>query len=215
MAHSKCRQCTNGITHDTMLGKTAYLIDNLTRRKQEIPHLYRWRDELHKHGVFDFCILLCYNLVINRSVVLIIEVINTMQLDTNNHSVFMLHYHLIMCVKYRNKVIDDEISIRLKEIFVRIAPTYNITLEEWNHDVDHVHILFRGQPNTAISKFVNAYKSASSRIIKKEFPMIRKSLWKEMFWSQSFCLLTTGEAAVDIIRQYIQSQGKKNGKQGS
>ena len=54
-----------------------------------------------------------------------------------------------------------------------------------------------------------------SAIIKKEFPMIRKSLWKEMFWSQSFCLLTTGEAAVDIIRQYIQSQGKKDGKQGN
>ena len=168
-----------------------------------------------KNGVFDFCVLLCYNLIINRSVVLIIEVINTMQLDTNNHSVFMLHYHLIMCVKYRNKVIDDEISIRLKEIFVRIAPTYNITLEEWNHDVDHVHILFRGQPNTEISKFINAYKSASSRIIKKEFPMIRKSLWKEMFWSQSFCLLTTGGATEDIIRQYIQSQGKKDGKQGN
>lgn len=138
-----------------------------------------------------------------------------MQLDTNNHSVFMLHYHLIMCVKYRNKVIDDEISIRLKEIFVRIAPTYNITLEEWNHDTEHVHILFRGQPNTEISKFINAYKSASSRIIKKEFPMIRKSLWKEMFWSQSFCLLTTGGATVDIISQYIQSQGKKDGKQGN
>ena len=168
-----------------------------------------------KHGVFDFCILLCYSLLINKSVVLIIWVINTMQLDTNNHSVFMLHYHLIMCVKYRNKVIDDEISIRLKEIFVRIAPTYNITLEEWNHDVDHVHILFRGQPNTEISKFINAYKSASSRIIKKEFPVIRKSLWKEMFWSQSFCLLTTGGATEDIIRQYIQSQGKKDGKQGN
>jgi putative transposase len=168
-----------------------------------------------KHGVFDFCVFLCYHLFINKSVVLIIQVINTMQLDTNNHSVFMLHYHLIMCVKYRNKVIDDEISIRLKEIFVRIAPTYNITLEEWNHDVDHVHILFRGQPNTEISKFINAYKSASSRIIKKEFPMIRNSLWKEMFWSQSFCLLTTGGATVDIIRQYIQSQGKKDGKQGN
>ena len=168
-----------------------------------------------KHGVFDFCILLCYSLLINKSVVLIIWVINTMQLDTNNHSVFLLHYHLIMCVKYRNKVIDDEISIRLKEIFVRIAPTYNITLEEWNHDVDHVHILFRGQPNTEISKFINAYKSASSRIIKKEFPVIRKFLWKEMFWSQSFCLLTTGGATVDIIRQYIQSQGKKDGKQGN
>lgn len=138
-----------------------------------------------------------------------------MQLDTNNHSVFMLHYHLIMCIKYRNKVINDAISNRLKEIFERIAPTYNILLEEWNHDVDHVDILFRGQPNTEISKFINAYKSASSRLIKKEFPVIRKSLWKEMFWSQSFCLLTTGGATVDIIRQYIQSQGKKDGKQSN
>ena len=138
-----------------------------------------------------------------------------MKLDTNNHSVFMLHYHLIMCVKYRNKVIDHIISDRLKEIFVRIAPAYNIMLEEWNHDTDHVHILFRGQPNTEISKFINAYKSASSRLIKKEFPHIRKSLWKEMFWSQSFCLLTTGGVTVDIIKQYIQSQGKKDGKQSN
>lgn len=135
-----------------------------------------------------------------------------MQLDTNNHSVFMLHYHLIMCIKYRNKVIDDAISNRLKEIFEKIAPAYNITLEEWNHDTDHVHILFRGQPNTEISKFINAYKSASSRLIKKEFPKIRKSLWKERFWSQSFCLLSTGGTTIDIIKQYIQSQGKKDGK---
>ena len=135
-----------------------------------------------------------------------------MKLDSNNHSVFLLHYHLIMCIKYRNKVIDDKISNRLKVIFENIASSYNITLDEWNHDTDHVHILFRGQPNTEISKFINAYKSASSRLIKKEFPHIRRALWKEMFWSQSFCLLTTGGAPVEIIREYIQSQGKKNDK---
>ena len=134
-----------------------------------------------------------------------------MQLDTNNHSVFMLFYNLIMCIKYRNKVIDNTISNCLKEIFERIASTYNITLVEWNHDIDHVHILFKGQPNTEISKFINAYKSASSRLIKKEYPQIRKYLWNEMFWSQSFCLLTTGYATIDIINHYIQSQGKKDG----
>lgn len=135
-----------------------------------------------------------------------------MDFDTNNHSVFKLHYHLIMCVKYRNKVITDDISLRLKNIFEYIAPNYNIVLEEWNHDIDHVHILFRGAPNTEISKFINAYKSASSRLIKKEFPQLRKSLWKEMFWAQSFCLISTGGATIDTIKQYIQSQGKKNGK---
>ena len=128
-------------------------------------------------------------------------------LDTNNHSVFMLHYHLIMCTKYRRKVIDDDISNRLKEIFLRIADSYNIVLEEWNHDIDHVHILFRGAPNTELSKFINAYKSASSRLIKKENSGIKKSLWKEMFWSQSFCLISTGGLSVDIIKQYIQTQG--------
>ena len=135
-----------------------------------------------------------------------------MKFDTNNHSVFLLQYHLIMCIKYRNKVIDDVISERLQQIFEYIAPNYHITLEEWNHDVDHVHVLLRGQPNTEMSKFINAYKLASSRLIKKEFPEIRKSLWKEMFWSQSYCLISTGGATVDSIKQYIQSQGAKNGK---
>ena len=131
-----------------------------------------------------------------------------MELDNNAHSVFLLHYHLVLVVKYRRRVFNKTISDRAKEIFEYIAPRYNISLEEWNHDVDHVHILFRAHPNTEISKFLNAYKSASSRLLKKEFPQIRQKLWEERFWSQSFCLLTTGGAPIDVIRKYIESQGK-------
>lgn len=135
-----------------------------------------------------------------------------MDLETNLHSVFLLNYHLVMCVKYRNKVIDDVISMRLREIFSHIASTYKITLVEWNYDEDHVHVLFRAHPKTELTKFINSYKSASSRLIKKEFPEIRESLWKEMFWSRSFCLLTTGGVTVDIIRKYIETQGVKKEK---
>ncbi|CQR51780.1 IS200/IS605 family transposase [Paenibacillus riograndensis] len=132
-----------------------------------------------------------------------------MDLDTNNHSVFSLHYHLVLVVKYRRKVIDGEISDRLKVIFESIQMNYNITLQEWNHDKDHVHILMKAHPNSDISKFLNAYKSASSRLIKKEFPIIRQQLWKEYFWSRSYCLLTTGGAPIEVIRKYIESQGQK------
>ena len=132
-----------------------------------------------------------------------------MELDNNAHSVFLLNYHLVLVVKYRRKVFNSNISSRAKEIFEYIAPKYNITLEEWNHDRDHVHILFKAHPNTEISKFINAYKSASSRLLKKEFPEIREKLWKETFWSQSFCLLTTGGAPLEIVKEYIQSQGQK------
>ncbi|MBR0396822.1 MAG: IS200/IS605 family transposase [Eubacterium sp.] len=130
-------------------------------------------------------------------------------LDHNGHSVYLLYYHLIMVVKYRRKVIDDDISTRAKEIFSYISGNYGIELEEWNHDCDHVHVMFRAQPRTEISKFINAYKSASSRLLKKEYPEIREKLWKGAFWSQSFCLLTTGGAPIETIRAYIESQGEK------
>jgi putative transposase len=130
-----------------------------------------------------------------------------LELDTNSHSVFLLHYHLILVVKYRRKVIDEAVSQRAKEIFEYIAPTYKITLQEWNHSADHIHVLFKAHPKTEISKCINAYKSASSRLIKKEFPKITDKLWKEYFWTSSFCLLTTGGAPLDVIRKYIESQG--------
>lgn len=104
-----------------------------------------------------------------------------MKLDNNAHLVYLLYYHLIMVVKYRRKVIDDNISCRAKAIFEYTAPQHGITLEEWNHDIDHVHVMFRAQPKTEISKFINAYKSASSRLIKKEYPQIREKLWKGAF----------------------------------
>lgn len=131
-------------------------------------------------------------------------------LDDNNHSVFLLYYHLVLVVKYRNKVIDSYISERLKEIFEYIQPRYNISNQEWNHDKDHVHIFFKAHPNSEISKFINAYKSASSRLIKKEFPQLKEQLWKGYFWSRSFCLLTAGGAPIDVIREYIESQGKRH-----
>jgi putative transposase len=129
--------------------------------------------------------------------------------DHNQHSVYLMYYHLIMVVKYRRKVIDEDISERGREIFEYIAPGYGITLEEWNHDEDHIHVMFRAKPSTEISKFINAYKSASSRLLKKEYPDIREKLWKEAFWSQSYCLMTAGGAPIEVIRQYIESQGEK------
>lgn len=132
-----------------------------------------------------------------------------MKLDTNSHSVFLLNYHLVLCVKYRRKVITDDISNRLKEIFINTTEKYGITLEEWNHDIDHVHLLFRAKPNSDLSRMLNVYKSASSKRIKNEFPEIRNYLWKEYFWSKSYCLITTGGATIDVVKKYIETQGEK------
>ncbi|MBJ7993170.1 IS200/IS605 family transposase [Bacillus mycoides] len=131
------------------------------------------------------------------------------KLDNNNHSVFLLYYHLVLVIKYRKKVMNDEISDYLKEHFIRLLEPKGITVEEWNHDEDHVHVLFRSVPNIDLSKAINSYKSVSSRFVKRDFPKIKHDLWKEMFWSRSYCLLTTGGAPIGSIRKYIESQGMK------
>jgi len=128
-------------------------------------------------------------------------------LDNNNHSVFKLYYHLILVVKYRRKVFDDDIAEFAKAQFLKVSPKYNITLEEFNHDCDHVHILFRANPNSELSKFINAYKSSTSRMIKTNFPEVKTKLWKSSFWTKSYCLLTTGGASIETIRSYIETQG--------
>ncbi|PNK22986.1 IS200/IS605 family transposase [Bacillus thuringiensis] len=121
----------------------------------------------------------------------------------------MLYYQLILVVKFRRNVFDDDMSNYAKDMFVRLSENYNITLVEWNHDVDYAHILFKVHPNTEMTNFIHAYKSASSRLIKRDFPQVKKKLWKEMFWSRSFCLLTTDGSPIDIVKEYIENQGEK------
>lgn len=132
-----------------------------------------------------------------------------MNLDTNRHSVFKLYYHLILVIKYRRRVLDDNISETLKKHFIKIGNDFQVTLEEWNHDIDHIHVLFRSEPTTNLSKFINAYKSASSRLIKIAYPEIKDKLYQEAFWTKSYCLLTSGGASIDVIKQYIKTQGEE------
>ena len=108
------------------------------------------------------------------------------KLDSNAHSVFLLCYHLILVIKYRKKILTDPVSERAREIFEYIAPKYHVTLEEWNHDRDHVHIMFRAHPKSELSKFINAYKSASSRLIKKSIRRFGRSFGKKCSGARVF-----------------------------
>lgn len=131
-----------------------------------------------------------------------------MKYSRNSHSVYLLHFHLILVVKYRRKVINDSISNDLMIIFTQIGQKYGINIEEWNHDVDHVHVLFRGTAKADFCAFIDSYKSCSSRVIKEKYPAIRTKLWKSYFWSPSYCLITTGGASIEVIKKYIESQGE-------
>jgi len=132
----------------------------------------------------------------------------TFELDSNNHSVFSLNYHLILVIKYRKKVLTNQkMLLRLREIAEYIGISHNVKIKEMNGEPDHVHFLLRTKPNCELSKYINAMKSATSRLLKKEFPEIKKKLWEESFWTTSYCLISVGGAPINILKRYIESQG--------
>ena len=127
------------------------------------------------------------------------------------HSVYDLNYHLILVIKYRHEVITDSISYELQKMFTTIGENYGISVIEFNHDNDHLHVLFSAKPVSELSKFINSYKSATSRVVKRKYPEVKKKLWKEKFWSNSFYLATAGWVSIDALKEYVKNQGLKNG----
>lgn len=127
----------------------------------------------------------------------------------NQHSYFLLQYHLVLVTKYRHPVITDDIKSQLVDYTQGYFAEQKLNLMEVNTDTDHIHILFEAYPNFNISTFVNAYKSASSRYIRKhnqEF--LRSYYWKPYFWSNSYFIGTVSEKTTQAVQVYIQKQGK-------
>ena len=128
-------------------------------------------------------------------------------LKAQNHCVYNIKYHLVMVTKYRRKVINSDILNRLTEMVSDRIAAWEGELVEINGEPDHLHILFELPPKHAVSDFVNALKTGTSRKIRNEFSEHLKSFyWKPVFWSRSYCVVTCGGAPLSVIKQYIENQ---------
>ncbi len=128
--------------------------------------------------------------------------------DKNAHSIYALTYHLVQCIKYRRKVLDfPEIIDELKQRTHNLAESYGIEIIAIETDLDHLHILFKAKPQTDLIKFINNWKSATSKSLRNKFQeQIKNRLWKNVFWSGSYCLITTGQVTLDQVKKYVESQ---------
>ncbi len=75
-------------------------------------------------------------------------------------------------------------------------------------DQDHIHILFKTKPTINMTNYINSIKGVSSRILFQEYPEIKTRLWRGHLWSRSYCLLTTGQTTLDVLKKYVESQGE-------
>ena len=123
--------------------------------------------------------------------------------------VYAIQYHVVWCVKYRKKIINEAVETRLKEILTEIARDNGFSISELNTDKDHIHMLIECSPQNYIPDMLKAMKGVSARLLLKSFPELRKQLWGGDLWNPSYFVATVSENTEAQIREYIQKKKEK------
>ena len=123
---------------------------------------------------------------------------------SNRHILYSCKYHVIWCPKYRRKVLINNVDVRLKSIIYDVIEEKGADLIEVEIMPDHVHLLLEVDPQFGIHKLIKTIKGRSSRILREEFPFLKKRI--PTLWSHSYFVTTVGGAPLDRIKQYIEEQ---------
>ncbi len=120
-----------------------------------------------------------------------------------------LKAHLVLVTKYRRKVFTDEMLVRLADILKELLSKWDCEVIEFNGETDHIHLLFRYTPQTDLPKFINNWKSVTSRYLRKEFAEhLSQYYWKDVFWSGSYFIASYGGVTVETLKKYVESQSR-------
>ena len=121
--------------------------------------------------------------------------------------VYNLNYHIIWCVKYRRKVLSEEISKRLYEILYEIGEAKGFTVVSAKvGEGDHVHCSVSAPPKISVTDIARWLKGISGRHLLMEYPEIKEKLWRGHLWNGSYFVESIGSTSEENILKYIERQ---------
>lgn len=122
-----------------------------------------------------------------------------------NHTVYHHRYHVVWVTKYRYRVLQGSLRLRVREIIAQVAEEMDIKIVNGILSADHVHIFASIPPHVSVSEFVKRAKGRSSRKIQQEFPEIRERYWGRHFWGRGYFSSTSGNVTDEIINAYLDN----------
>lgn len=121
--------------------------------------------------------------------------------------VYNINYHIVWCVKYRRKVLSADISNRLIELLKAVGNEKGFSVVECKvGENDHVHCFVSAPPKISVTQIVKYLKGISGNQLFREYPQLRKSLWKGQLWNGSYFCETIGSTSEENILRYIERQ---------
>lgn len=123
--------------------------------------------------------------------------------------VYNINYHFVWSVKYRRKVLSEEVEAYMRELIYQIAEDKGFTVDEFETGtMDHVHLFATAPPKLSPSLLVQYLKGITGRKIMERYPDLKKQLWNGELWNHSYYVETVGDVSTETIRRYIENQIK-------
>ena len=131
-----------------------------------------------------------------------------MEIQKSRHATHLIHAHLVFVTKYRYNILTGEHIEYLRGVFKETMEEMGGTLEEFDGERNHVHLLIQYPPKWSISIIVNNLKGRSSRLLRRDMPDVKKRYWGDgsALWHRSYFAGSVGGAPLEIVKQYIQQQ---------
>ncbi len=130
-----------------------------------------------------------------------------MEIQKERHATHLLHAHLVFITKFRYKILQKKHLEYLQKVFKETIEEMGGTLEEFNGEEDHVHLLIQYPPKQSIVKIVNNLKGRSSRLIRRDIPDISQKYKEDAgLWHRSYFAGSVGGATLEVVKQYIENQ---------
>jgi len=118
----------------------------------------------------------------------------------SEHSVGLANVHLIWIPKRRRPVLKGDIKMRLSAILDSVANDKGWIIKAKEIASDHVHLMVEYDETTPICEVVRAFKGRSSKLLRDEFPGLRKL---PSLWTRSYFYDTAGKVSTAKVMAYI------------
>jgi len=127
-----------------------------------------------------------------------------MEYRYGSHTVFQIEYHFVWVTKYRYKVLNGDVAVRIRDLVRETCEAFEIRIVKGVVSKDHVHILVSCPPNMAPSEIMRRIKGRTSSKLFEEFPHLKKRYWGRHFWARGYFCATVGQMTEAMIEQYLE-----------
>lgn len=124
-----------------------------------------------------------------------------------SHTYSSIFLHIVFSTKDRRKLIDSDLSDRMKSYLGGLSRHLGAVALEINGSEDHLHLMVVPSAILSVSEFMQKLKGCSSKWVHEQYGQ------RDFAWQRGYGAFSVSRSNVDAVRDYIRRQAEHHARQ--